>query len=52
MKIGILVAGLAVLAGTYFLLPSLAITIYATYAGYGLGAILVLAGLLGKKRLY
>ncbi len=52
MKFGLLLIGAAILAATYFIVPSLNTSVYVTYAGYGLGAILVLAGLLGRKRYY
>jgi len=56
MKMQLLVIGAAILLATYFLLPMLHLTgstaNYAMYAGYGLGAILLLAGLFGKKRFY
>jgi hypothetical protein len=50
MKIGLLLIGAAILLASYFLVPGLNTSIYVTYVGYGLGGILVLAGLLGKKR--
>jgi hypothetical protein len=56
MKMGLLLIGALILVGTYFGLPMLHLTgttgTYVMYGGYGLGAILVLAGLLGKKRFY
>ena len=56
MKMGLLVIGVLIIAAAYFILPGLNLTgttgTYAMYGGYGLGGILVLAGLFGKKRLY
>ena len=51
MKAGLLLLGIVILAATYFIVPGLKTTIYATYIGYGLGGILVLAGLFGKKKI-
>jgi hypothetical protein len=58
MKIGLLLIGALVLVGAYFLLPNLTASMaaqtktYVTYGAYGLGGILVLAGLFGKKKFY
>lgn len=50
MKAGLLLIGAIILVATYFVVPGLKTSIYVTYVGYGLGGILVLAGLFGKKR--
>ncbi len=53
MKTGLLLGGVLVAAVTYFGLPMIpGLPSYAPYIGYGLAAILVLFGVLGKKRLY
>lgn len=58
MKAGLLVIGALILVAAYFVLPGLTGSLtgttktYVTYGAYGLGAILVLAGLFGKKKFY
>ncbi len=50
MKVGLLIIGALILLASYFILPGLTTVTYVIYGGYIIGALLVLAGLFGKKR--